>query len=366
MLSLLLVALGVGFAGALVALVLALFPQLRPGTIVFSVKMGDIFFHTPEWVRVPENPDEVLSIHQIAWDADGFRIPARRAETYPILAVGDSFTEAANVARPWPDALAEASGQPVRNLGFRGYGPVEQARILELYGAASGASTVVVGYFEGNDLSDAINADPANIRLPSEAASFEIIPTDLDAITERDERYPMQVELDGARHDIAFLEGYLWWLNGETRAYARSRNLEIVAASWRQMREAMGDGVCLVIAYFPGSPHIYVPYLAPEYYDSVMRDAQRTIAGDDRVLRQRPQPTEYAAYIARLGNQRDAVAERAAELDLPFIDLTPVLKAAAERGEMVYYTYDTHWNQRGHDLVGQAIADYLNTDPCAP
>jgi hypothetical protein len=32
---------------------------------------------------------------------------------------------------------------------------------------------------------------------------------------------------------------------------------------------------------------------------------------------------------------------------------------------MVYYVYDTHLNQRGHDLVGAAIADYLRSDPCA-
>jgi hypothetical protein len=53
------------------------------------------------------------------------------------VALGDSYTEAANVARPWPDVLAERSGLAVRNLGFRGYGPVEELRVLRDYGVKS-------------------------------------------------------------------------------------------------------------------------------------------------------------------------------------------------------------------------------------
>lgn len=355
---------GIGFAGVMIFVLLAIFPQFRPGNIVFTVRMGDIFYHTPQWVKPPENPDEILSVHWIGWDADGFRIPARQAERYDILAVGDSFTEAANVARPWPDVLAATSNRAVRNLGFRGYGPVEQAHMVDLYGVNSGASTVVIGYFEGNDLSDAINADADNITLPSEAESFEIKPTDLNAITDRDERFPMQVRLGDQDHDIAFLDGYLWALNGKTMTFRRSENMNLVVESWQSIQEAMGDNACVVIAYFPSKPHIYVPYLLPEYHVPIMRESKTTVGGVDQPLRQRVEVTEFETYIGNLNNQRDALAERAARTGFSFFDLTPVLRAAAARGEMVYYTYDTHWNQLGHDLVGQAIADYLTSAPC--
>lgn len=362
--ALILGVIGVGFAAVMIIVLLAIFPQLRPGTIVFTVRMGDIFYHTPQWVKPPENPDEVLSVHWIGWDADGFRIPARQAERYEILAVGDSFTEAANAAWPWPDVLAETSGRAVRNLGFRGYGPVEQAHIIKLYGAESGASTVVIGYFEGNDLSDAIRADPNNITLPSEAESFKIIPTDLSAITDRDERFPMQVRLGDQDFDIAFLDGYLWALNGKMATFRRSENMNIVVESWQTIQEVMGDDVCVVIAYFPSKPHIYVPYLLPEYHGPIMREAKAAVGGVDQPLRQRVEATDFETYVTNLDNQRDAVAERAARMGFAFFDLTPVLQTAAARSEMVYYTYDTHWNQRGHDLVGQAIAEYLTSAPC--
>lgn len=365
MMALLLGAVGVGFAGGMIMLLLTIFPQFRPGMIVFTVRMGDIFYHTPQWVKPPENPDAPLSIHWIGWDENGFRIPAQQADTYTILAVGDSFTEAANAARPWPDVLAESSGQAVRNLGFRGYGPVEEAHMVALYGAGSGASTVVIGYFEGNDLSDAIKANPENITLPSEAETFEIKPTDLDAVTDRDERFPMQVLLGDQQYDIAFLDGYLWALNGKVATFRRSENMSIVVDSWKKIQQVMGDDTCVVIAYFPSKPHIYIPYLLPEYHAPIMREAKTTVAGSNQPLRQRPEPTDFEVYTSQLNNQRDAVAERAERTGFTFFDLTPVLQDAAARGEMVYYTYDTHWNQRGHDLVGQAIADYLTTAPCS-
>lgn len=355
---------GVALALAAVLVFLAVFPQFRPDTIIFRVKQGDIFFHTPEWVRVPENPDEILSIHWLAWDGDGFRVPARRADRYPILALGDSFTEAANVGKPWPDVLAEALGQPVRNLGFRGYGPVEEARILELYGANSGAEVVIVGFFEGNDLSNAVTADPDNIVLPSQAGQFEIIATDLDAITERDERYPMRIAINGEAHDIVFFEGYLWWLNGATRAFERSLNVEITAQSWRQMRATMPDA-CLIVAYFPAKPHIYLPYLLPEYHIPVMREARRMVAGAGEAMRQIVEATDYDTFLSRLGNQRDALAARAAAEGVILFDTTPALQAAAAEGELLYYTYDTHWNQRGHEVVGQALADFMADGACA-
>jgi hypothetical protein len=75
--------------------------------------------------------------------------------------------------------------------------------------------------------------------------------------------------------------------------------------------------------------------------------------------------TPFDAITPRLGHLRDAVRAAALEAGLAFFDTTPILEQAAAQGEMVYYVYDTHLNQRGHDLAGAAIADYLRSDPCA-
>jgi hypothetical protein len=360
-----LIAVGIGVALTLVIGFFALFPQYRPGYVTFTVRMGDIFFNHPEWVVKPEEPDAVLSIHALRWDADGFRLPARQAASYPILALGDSFTEAANAPRPWPDVVAAALDIPVRNLGFRGYGPVEETEVLRRYGTGADVDTVVIGFFEGNDLANVVSAQDQPFRLPSEVEPFRIIPTDFETITVRDPRYPMTVMLNGEPHPIAFFEWYVWNLNTEIADVQRSQNMALLRAEWDEMR-ALAPETCLVLAYLPSKPHIYLPYLTPESQAKLLEQTNENRAPAGEPLRTIPMPgTPFDAITPRLGHLRDAVREAALEAGLAFFDTTPILEQAAARGEMVYYVYDTHLNQRGHDLVGAAIAEYLRSDPCA-
>ena len=134
---------GVGVAYLLATLVLALFPGLISGdepyereqqgvTVDMIVKVtdGDMFAWFPGRIRPPDE-DAILEHFTLAWDNDGFRVPAQAAEHYPIAAFGDSFTEAPNVPFPWPDKLAEALDVPVYNYGYRDYGPLEVARAVE-------------------------------------------------------------------------------------------------------------------------------------------------------------------------------------------------------------------------------------------
>ncbi|MBK9122522.1 MAG: hypothetical protein IPM16_05285 [Chloroflexi bacterium] len=354
LLNIILIGVGIVFALIIVGAALLFFPQLRPNTIQFTVAMGDIFYHQGPWMRPVENPNQPLSIHWLAWDAEGFRVPHRTADRYPVVALGDSFTEAANVGRPWPDALASALDRPVRNLGFRGFGPREEMQAFELYGDAADVDIVVIGFFEGNDLSNAVTSRGRDFQPPSEVTDREMIPTDVSAIAERDERYPMQVELAGGAQDIAFLEGYVWANTGAVETYADSANLNLTARSWRRILEQAPDA-CVVLAYFPVKSHVYLPYLSEAGRARLIEKAELTLLNDSGELAQRQEPLAFDALLAARGNQRDAVLARAEAEGLATIDLTPVLETAAASGEMVYYTYDTHWNQRGHDLVGEAI-----------
>lgn len=353
------------FALLIVGAALLLFPQLRPNTIEFTVAMGDIFYHQGPWMRPVDNPNQPLSIHWLAWDDEGFRVPHRTAERYPVVALGDSFTEAANVGMPWPDVLAAALDLPVRNLGFRGFGPREEMQAFELYGDAANVDVVVIGFFEGNDLSNAVTTRGREFQPPSEVTNREMIPTDVSAITERDERYPMQVDLPGGTQDIAFLEGYVWANTGSVETYAESDNLDITARSWRRIREHAPDA-CVVLAYFPVKSHIYLPYLSESGRTRLIEKAELTLLNDRGELTQRQEALTFDAVLAARGNQRDAVLARAEAEGLAVLDLTPVLQGAAAAGEMVYYTYDTHWNQRGHDLVGGAIGRALADGLCQP
>jgi len=57
----------------------------------------------------------------------------------------------------------------------------------------------------------------------------------------------------------------------------------------------------------------------------------------------------------------------AADLDVPLLDLKPVLLSAQSRQE-AYLPADAHWNEAGHQAVGQALLPVLleHWQPAAP
>lgn len=55
-----------------------------------------------------------------------------------------------------------------------------------------------------------------------------------------------------------------------------------------------------------------------------------------------------------------------ASLRVPLIDLTPDLKAADRLFEPAYFTFDGHWNARGHDVAASAVFDWMKRSGSLP
>lgn len=348
---------------------------LHTSEVKFTVGIGDIFIHSRGKVAPPADPYEVLSEHQITWGNDGFRVPAVPADNYDILALGDSYTESANVALPWPDVLAAQTGIPVRNLGFRGYGQVEENHVLRNYGLKGKhlPKVVIIGYFEGNDLNNLVSAgQPGSFVLP-DVARLQFEPFNPDNPIWKSEttgsfQYPVTMELNGAQHPIVFLDGYITALNAERATFDQSKNLVLLRESLQETQFLLnaavdnGNPPCLLFAYFPDKSHIYLPYVVPADRDRMMSTVYQSIlAPDDPILLvdEKTPTSTFETVIKRLDNQRDAVKTVVEEMKIPFLDLTPAFQDAAKQGQLLYYAYDTHWNQAGHDLTGKIIADYL-------
>jgi hypothetical protein len=67
--------------------------------------------------------------------------------------------------------------------------------------------------------------------------------------------------------------------------------------------------------------------------------------------------------MENIDHQRNVIQEVADELGIHFIDLVPPLQTAVTNGDPTYYAYDSHWSVRGHQVAGEAVAEYLQTVP---
>ena len=97
-------------------------------------------------------------------------------------------------------------------------------------------------------------------------------------------------------------------------------------------------GVQLRIAYIPYPPQVsdyYVPF-------------KHRFGGREISSMSGPEFQKQAAHLA----------EVAGRLGVPFLDLTPLLRAQEAAGEHLYWDYDHHFRPKGYAFVAQAIYDW--------
>jgi len=181
--------------------------ELGGTRFIFTDYNGDNFAHQQGLVRPPAT-NRVLEDVTIFRDEDGFRRPAITADSYPIIAIGDSFTDGGQT--PWIDYLAGALNMPVRNLGWRGFGPLEYVQIMRDYGD-DGHEWILIAFFEGNDLGNIATSQEAlktrEMLTSSATAAPPDAPAEAFGIPTRDwYLYPLSHPNLG---DIAYLSSYL-------------------------------------------------------------------------------------------------------------------------------------------------------------
>lgn len=346
-------------------------------TIKFYVGMGDLFIAQPNSIAAPENPNEILAEYVLKWDEDGFRLPQNPTDEYKILALGDSFTEAPNVGTPWTDVLADKIGLPVRNMGFRGYGPVEQAIVMREYETNTTADYVVIAFFEGNDISNAQSytwqyTDENPYQLPHIARQAmrddarQVLLWTFETPQGDNFKYPVMLNMPNQQQPMAFLEGYIWNNIVSADDLEASRPIEMTVQSWRDVKAVSGDA-CVIVAYLPSKETIYLPYVGDADRAKIFDNPMHLILSDVKFLSVIEDPDgSYDKWYAGRHVIRDTIQRHAQTEGLAFIDLTPHFEARAEAGDILFYVYDTHPNQLGHDLIGTVLADTIReTNPCA-
>lgn len=373
---------GVGFALIVLIVVLKLFPNLVRATnpeqrtaagttiqIQFRPMDGDLFAALPGKIRPPEN-NEPMTDFSLTWDADSFRVPAQPAETYPIAVFGDSFTEGYNVPLPYPDKLAELLNTPVRNYGYRGYGPRETAAAMHDFAGREPRQWVLYGFFAGNELGDVTRSAVADERSPLAMLGFlaeqsaEQVATQSAINASEHYDFPMPVIIGGSYYDMAFLTYYLFRQLAPPEGFAASRTFQLFEEALDKMTASAPDA-CKALIFIPTKEQLYYPYIYPTERQYLRQNAYIPVIDSSGLLQIEPTPLAEADepdMIAHLTDQRDAIkALIESQPGWHFIDLLPTFQSHVDTGELLYYPYDSHWNQAGHDLAAQIIADQMNT-----
>jgi len=292
-------------------------------------------------------------------DGHGFRNVEPWPEAVDLVIIGDSFTAAELIQRPfWQDL-----SQSTLILAVPGTGTLEQQRLFDAFALPRKPKTVVLAFFAGNDLDNTLFY--ANMlrqgMTRQEIAYLGKNPLDYSVIFRMlqflfhsaahaavDCHYPVFAQTDPVR-PVAFFGQTLPLLRRDKASLLQSDELRLVRESIAEMASALeAHAGRLILMYIPQKAELYWRYL-----DAATKELIIYVESRNRNL------TGLEEIDDNLTAQRDAMREVADDIGIAFLDLTPPLAAAVADGEMPYFFADTHWNQLGHDIARNALLDYL-------
>jgi hypothetical protein len=388
--NLVLAFLGFAIALALAELLMRAFPELVPSEVrvnpqarrvkaflddTYDLKQsdGDLFHHMQGKILPlsPEQDQVVAHIHMMT-DANGFRNSPPEKATYNIVALGDSFTRASGVAVPWPQKLAELTGMDVLNLGDVGFGPQDELNMLREYGLVKHPQWVIMAYFEGNDLYDVGSYELANPFILFRFGRY-MLDQGLEAWRERQSggapaeavaptyQYPITVTMNGKDLEMAFFSYYIGWLSADRQEIESSRNYRILKETILQVQDLCeAEEARFLLVYIPSKEHVYLPHVKDDQtLATVFADVPTTELDEAGFLQFKGKRATPELVYEHMNDQADLLADFAAEHRILYLNLTSIYQAEADKGAELYYAFDTHSNQYGHDLAAEVIDEYI-------
>jgi len=330
----------------------------------------DLYINDPELLLLPSPgfEGEVGTSEYSNWiriNERGLRGPPvgpKPEGTLRLLAVGDSFTMSVQVDEAdlfqtrLAGVLSEKLGRPVEilNGGVDGYGTLQALGRVEHLAEALALDGAIYLFFMGNDIQDNVTYN----HLARGRRS--VIPRPLDY------RPANQPTMQGAP-DRPEIPAWQRWLATHSHAYA---HVDVYLKSQNPDERALQRFRMELELFLTGSPGLRQHMTETE--EAIDLAAERCEAREMRCFmaiapaafmidQRRAAPTfELVGLDAAridLDGPREAVLDVASEA-MPTLDLSPALSAAAEEGS-VYYRYDGHWNVRGHEVVAEAMADWM-------
>jgi hypothetical protein len=315
--------------------------------------------------------DTPLMMVHLTTDRNGF-IHNNDAPEHPDIAViGDSFIgDAVDEADTFGRRLQMRSDLKVANLGVAGYGPFQYVEILKRYAVQLRPRYAFFTFYAGNDLEDLrsygewmregeyhtsylLSRSLPRRYFAAMAGSGRFISHLLGAGNSLILQALSRSYTPAARihPDIAVVKlgdkTYKMLLTAENKEDSTAKLIH--SPEWSDFENLVSQfkSICLSNGITPVV--LYIPTAAAMYAEHTTEESGERWLG----LRE--------VQIKRKAVTRDAVAGLARQLELPFLDLDIPFESAAQHGELLYYTFDTHWNPRGREIAAEYVANWLKT-----
>ena len=259
----------------------------------------------------------------------------------------------------------------VINLGDVGFGPQDELKVLRQYGLKKQPQWVKLAYFEGNDLYDAASYEQANPFILLRFGRY-ILGKGVETWQERKlggtqaaatptYRYPISITINHKELETVFFSSYISWLSLSREAIEASQNYRLVGETILQMQElSKAAGAQFLLVYVPSKSHVYLPYLNdPKTLEKVFIDVPQLELDEAGFIQFTDEKATPELTRQHMDDQAGLWADFAAEHNIRYLDLTPTFQEEAGTGAELYYPFDTHWNQLGHNLAAETIHQYI-------
>lgn len=318
-------------------------------------------------------------------DAYGFRNVAP-APVYAWMAIGDSFTEGSQVSDRdvWVDRLAERLGRPVYNCGISGGSPLTYLALLKVQGKNISADGALCMLYEGNDFRASnfraekqgkgswhgapgryLHSSPLRRRLKQTVIRLlgpigsRRFAGNLAVHTPEHPLYPVSwlpfsVE-PGATSRFAFdvkrLEQHLL----SRDSFLESRGCRETLRLLKEFRDTCRQqNKTMAVVYAPDAPHVLIDAICQRVPAAQLHAYMATR------VQNLPDPETLKERLRHGCEVRETVMREFCTAEgIPFLSLTPLLKARTAAGEQTYFCYDQHWTPAGHQVVADFLADQL-------
>ncbi len=363
---------------------------------------------TPRWAIPPTIPDALLGAHgNPRWpehDAWGFRNAAVPARADAVI-LGDSQTYGTGVGpgEAWPGRVAVATRLAVYNMGFPGWGPGQEAAVIDR-ALTLRPRVVLYGVYFGNDLYDgfafAARTPSARRFVPGALLDTAIA---FEARAPMAQRFSALFSLAEPRPDSAAyrtgtsvraLVARHSRLYGLARAVASAVRQETEPPRARDLETALGrlnEAQRRIVQ--PARTSGWGTLLTPSYRNMVVDASDPRIAAglaamrgflaelDERCRAHGVRfavvliPTKESVFAARLstaergapldslvaneGADRDSLVAWLSGRGVPVLDVLPALQRAS--GQPYPGDTDGHPNPVGHQAIAGAVAGWLLT-----